>query len=164
MPRASVREGPGPNGLLNAGESQVRREDVVPYRWGDTTGRGTVYLTSHRLVLESVPGSLLGPGHAETVFDVSLRDVRNVSVGTVLRRARYIVLEFPTGTIRLDVVDPPAWREALSRAKASVPPAQGAPVAPTHTVERHVVKIRCRHCGTLSDERVAKCPSCGAAL
>jgi hypothetical protein len=150
--------------LLSSGESQVRREDVVPYRWGDTTGRGTVYLTSHRLVLESAPGGLLGPAHAETVFDVPLRDVRNVSVGVVLRRPRYIVLEFPSGTIRLDVVDPGAWREALSRAKALVPPPHPPAAVPTHTVERHVVKIRCRHCGMLSDEREAKCPSCGAAL
>jgi hypothetical protein len=142
----------------------IRREDVVPYRWGETTGRGTVYLTSHRLVLESPQRVLLLSGHTETVFDLPLRDVGNVSVGVVLRRPRYIVLEFPTGKLRLDVVDPAAWREALSRAKSSAAAPHAPVVHTTHTVERHVVKIRCRHCGTLSDERDSKCPSCGAAL
>jgi hypothetical protein len=150
--------------LLSGGESQVRREDVVPYRWGDTTGRGTLYLTSFRLVLESAPGSLLRTGHTETVFDLPLRDVGNVSVGVVRGRARYIVLEFPTGKLRLDVVDPSKWFEAVAGAKASLASAHAPAPRTTHTVEREVVKIRCRHCGTLSDERTSRCASCGAAL
>lgn len=44
-------------------------------------------------------------------------------------------------------------------------PAQPAPVATqTHTIEREVVKVRCRYCGNLGDERDGKCASCGAAL
>jgi hypothetical protein len=33
-----------------------------------------------------------------------------------------------------------------------------------HTIERQVVKIRCRHCGNLVNEVEGKCPSCGAQL
>jgi hypothetical protein len=150
--------------LLSSGESQVRREDVVPYRWEETFGRGTVYLTTYRLVVETTPGGFLQTGHAETLLDLPLRDVGNVSVGLVLRRARYIVLEFPAGRLRLDVVDPAAWREALSKTKAAAPHPQAMRTSGTHTIERHVVKIRCRHCGTLSNELLSKCPSCGAAL
>ncbi|MCI4329118.1 MAG: hypothetical protein L3K01_00845 [Thermoplasmata archaeon] len=149
--------------LLNSGETIVRREDVVPYRWGDTTGRGTVYLTSARIVIESPQHGFLQSGHTETVLDLPLRDVGNVAVGLVLRRARYIVIELASGSLRLDVVDPPKWREAVSAARASVPPPHArGPV--THTIERHIVKVRCRHCGTLSDEMLSKCASCGAAL
>jgi hypothetical protein len=150
--------------LLNAGESQVRREDVVPYRWEETSGRGTLYLTTFRLILESTSRGLLPGGHVETVFDVPLREVGNVAVGVVLRRPRYIVLEFPTGKLRLDVVDPGAWRDAVAKAKASLPHPHAAGPTATHTIERHVVKIRCRHCGTLASELLSRCPSCGAAL
>jgi hypothetical protein len=149
--------------LLNSGETVVRREDVVPYRWGDTTGRGTVYLTTQRIVVESPPGGFLPSGHAETVFDLPLREVGNVAVGVVLRRARYIVVELASGSLRLDVVDPPKWHAAVSSAKASVPPPHARAHA-THTIERHIVKVRCRHCGTLSDEGLPRCTSCGAAL
>jgi hypothetical protein len=150
--------------LLSGGESQIRREDVVPYQWGDSTGRGSLYLTTFRLVLESAPSGRLRPTHAETIFDLPLRHVGNVSVGVVRRRARYIVLEFPTGTLRLDVVDPVKWFEAVAAAKASLASVHAPASRSTHTVEREVVKVRCRHCGTLSDERVARCSSCGAAL
>lgn len=149
--------------LLNSGETVVRKEDVVPYKWGDTAGRGTVYLTTERIVIESPQHGFLQSGHAETVLDLPLRDVGNVAVGVVLRRARYIVVELAMGSLRLDVVDPPKWREAVSSAKASVPPPHArAPGTPT--IERHIVKIRCRHCGTLSDEMLPRCASCGAAL
>jgi hypothetical protein len=150
--------------LLNEGENEVLREHVVPYRWGESTGRATVHLTSLRLVLERPGrGGLLTGGVASTVLDLPLRDVSNASVGTVLRRARYVSLETRAGTLRLDVVDPPKWFAAFAGARAGIRhPA--APSAVSHTVERHIVKIRCRHCGTLSDERHDTCPSCGAAL
>lgn len=149
--------------LLNAGETVVRREDVVPYRGGEHTGRGTVYLTTDRIVIERPQRGFLDSGHTETVVNVLLRDVHNVAVGLVMRRARYIVLELPTGSLRLDVVDPPKWQEAVSAAKASVPP-RHPPATVTHTIEKHIVKVRCRHCGTLSDEMLPRCGSCGAAL
>ncbi|MCI4324902.1 MAG: hypothetical protein L3K00_03330 [Thermoplasmata archaeon] len=150
--------------LLSGGESQLRREDVVPYRWGDATGEGSLYLTTFRLVLESPQGGRLRAAHTETVFDLPLRSVGNVSVGVVRGRARYIVLEFPPGKLRLDVVDPARWYEAIAAAKAELASAHAPVPRATHTVEREVVKIRCRHCGTLSDERMSRCASCGASL
>ena len=54
------------------------------------------------------------------------------------------------------------WKPAPPPAPA---PAQPAPVATqTHTIEREVVKVRCRYCGNLGYERDGKCPSCGASL
>jgi hypothetical protein len=150
--------------LLSGGEAQVRREDVVPYRWGETTGEGSLYLTTFRLVLESPHGGRLRSAHIETVFDLPLRHLGNLSVGVVRGRARYILLEFPTGKLRLDVVDPSQWSEAVAAAKSGLASAHAPVHRATHTVEREVVKIRCRHCGTLSDERMSRCASCGASL
>lgn len=55
--------------------------------------------------------------------------------------------------------------------KPFVPPTfqPSQPLPPTytlerHTVERQVVKVRCRHCGQLTDEVAGKCASCGAPL
>ena len=150
--------------LLLQGESEIRHEHAVPYRRGEATGRGSVYLTNYRLVLESTPGRVLGTGAPATLLDVSLREVRNISVGRVLRKPRYVAVEAGSEVLRLDVVDPAAWVQAVAGARAGVPHPHAPPPAPTHTVERHLVKIRCRHCGTLSDERNDRCPSCGAAL
>jgi hypothetical protein len=150
--------------LLLQGETELRHEHAVPYRWGETVGRCSVYLTNFRLVLESTPARLRPSGAPATILDVSLRHVQNISVGRVLRRPRYISVEAGPTPIRLDVVDPAAWVHAVATARTGVPhPHAPAPVA-THTIERQVVKIRCRHCGTLSDERNDRCPSCGAAL
>ena len=150
--------------LLSSGEVELRHEHAVPYRWGETTGRGSVYLTSTRLVVESTPPRLLPSGVPTTVLDLPVRSVRNAAVGAVRGRPRFVALEVDRDTIRLDVVDPPSWVRAIVEARAALPhPHAPAPVA-THTIERHIVKIRCRHCGTLSDERIDKCPSCGAAL
>jgi|HubBroStandDraft_4_1064222.scaffolds.fasta_scaffold333438_2 hypothetical protein len=151
--------------LLSEGESELLREHVVPYRWGEASGRATVHLTTLRLVLERPPrGGLLTSAVGATILEVPLRDVSNAAVGAVLRRARYLSVETRAGVVRLDVVDPTKWRAALARARAGIRHPAAPPVATTHTIERHVVKIRCRHCGTLSDERESRCPSCGAAL
>jgi hypothetical protein len=45
------------------------------------------------------------------------------------------------------------------------PPAQPPPAGgQTAVVEREVVKIKCRYCGTLNDETAKACVSCGATL
>jgi len=152
--------------LLTEGESEVLREHVVPYRWGERSGRATVHLTNVRIVLEQPPrGRLLSSGVASTVLDLPLRNVSNASVGTVLRRARYVSLETNVGDVRLDVVDPPKFLAAFTAVRAGVRhPASPAPAPATLTIERHIVKVRCRHCGTLSDERHTRCESCGAPL
>jgi hypothetical protein len=151
--------------LLSEGETGVLREHVVPYRWGEQSGRVTVHLTTLRVVLERPPrGGLLTSTVAATVLDLPLRHVSNASVGTVLRRVRYLSLETSVGEVRLDVVDPAKWLSAVAAARAGVRHPTAPPPTATHTIERHVVKVRCRHCGTLSDERHTRCASCGAAL
>ena len=47
-------------------------------------------------------------------------------------------------------------------ANVVVPAPSAAPASMTHTIERQVVKVRCRYCGGLYDEVAPKCPSCGA--
>ncbi|MFZ0700077.1 MAG: DUF6114 domain-containing protein [Thermoplasmata archaeon] len=44
---------------------------------------------------------------------------------------------------------------------ATAPPTSGME---RHTIERQVVKVRCRYCGNLTDEVAGKCASCGAKL
>lgn len=52
---------------------------------------------------------------------------------------------------------PPAYQQA--------PPAQAPPAErDTTVIEREVVKVRCRYCGTLNDETAKACASCGATL
>ena len=150
--------------LLTAGEVEVRHEHAVPYRWGDATGRGSVYLTNVRLVLERTPNRILASGAAATVAEFPLTSIANATVGTVLGRPRYLAIEAGSERLRLDVVHPPAWVRSVAEAKSSVPHPQAPARVATHTIERHIVKIRCRHCGTLSDERHDRCASCGAAL
>jgi rubrerythrin len=50
------------------------------------------------------------------------------------------------------------------RARPTSTPASGGVRTVIHTIERQVVKIRCRHCGNLVNEVEGKCPSCGAPL
>ena len=46
----------------------------------------------------------------------------------------------------------------------AVPPPLINPVVLQQTVERQVVKVRCRYCGALADPADVHCPSCGATL
>ena len=46
----------------------------------------------------------------------------------------------------------------------AVPPPLIHPVVIQTTVERQVVKVRCRYCATLADQGVPTCPNCGAPL
>lgn len=43
-------------------------------------------------------------------------------------------------------------------------PVQAPPTGGAAIVEREVVKVRCRYCGTLNDETAKTCVSCGATL
>lgn len=44
------------------------------------------------------------------------------------------------------------------------PAAQAPPPGGTTVIEREVVKIKCRYCGTLNDETARACVNCGASL
>lgn len=46
----------------------------------------------------------------------------------------------------------------------AVPPPLINPVVLQQTVERQVVKVRCRYCGSLADPTDVHCPTCGATL
>ncbi len=152
--------------LLNGEEVEVLREHVVPFRGPHTEGRGTFFLTSERLVIEEPRTRRLRPAEVHTVLDVPLGHITNASVATVLRRPRYLLIEMGHQKLRAEVVDPTKWVHAIQAAKRSPPREEPAPPPPAavHTIERQVVKVRCRHCGTLSDEVLSRCPSCGAPL
>ncbi len=151
-------------------EESVRRSAYAVLDGDDVhasvRGPGVLYLTTHRLIFES-PASrglvrdLLGGRESQTVLDVGLAEVRNVAV----RRGRLgrtrLVVEIGHGRPSFDVLEPEVWAGAIGQARRSLPPPGRAP---TLVVERQVVKVRCRYCGSLGDEVVGRCPSCGAAL
>jgi hypothetical protein len=59
------------------------------------------------------------------------------------------------------------YQSPFSQGRMNVPTYQGSPTAPapsTTVIEREVVKIKCRFCGTLNDETAKTCSSCGATL
>ncbi|MDG7007743.1 MAG: PH domain-containing protein [Nitrososphaerota archaeon] len=58
----------------------------------------------------------------------------------------------------------PFTQSAPYTASYQGPPVQAPPTGGGTIVEREVVKVRCRYCGTLNDETAKACVSCGAAL
>lgn len=154
--------------LLSGDEVEILREHVVPFRGPHAEGRGTFFLTSTRLVVEEPRARRLRPAEVHTVLDVPLAAITNASVAAVLRRPRYLLIEMGAQKLRADVVDPMKWVHAIQSAKSGPLRREPAPTTVAtvtiHTIERQVVKVRCRHCGTLSDEVQDRCPSCGAPL
>ncbi|MGD0256601.1 MAG: hypothetical protein ABSB90_01800 [Thermoplasmata archaeon] len=159
--------------LLGAGEIILRSEYAVLLE-GQASGAvprstGVLYLTNLRCVYETHPSrgivrNLVRGRHAVTVLDAPIAAVHNVSVlRPRLGRVR-LHLEVPRARLTFDVLDPEAWRGAIAEARQTLPPAAPATVVATHTIERQVVKVRCRFCGTLANEVDGRCPACGAAL
>jgi hypothetical protein len=156
--------------LLGHGESLLRSAYVVASPGEGAmapTGPGVLYLTNLRLVFEApMARRRIGrrAGETEIQLDLSLHELRNVSV----RRARLgrprLVLELAHSRPSFDALDPDGWAGAVAQAKRALPPYPGMPVATVHTIERQVVKVRCRFCGTLGNEVDGRCPSCGAPL
>ncbi len=157
--------------LLHPGESKLRSAYAVIEGYGPSAyqGPGVLYLTTHRILFESnvsggfVRGLVRGKDTV-TVLEVPLPHVRNASV----RRGRLgrprLQLELTAGRPAFDVLDPEAWTSAIAVAKRSMPAPPGSGPIATHTIERQVVKIRCRYCGGLGNEVDGRCPTCGAAL
>ena len=59
------------------------------------------------------------------------------------------------------------YQSPFTQNMPNLPPYQGAPAQPAGTntiVEREVIKIKCRYCGTLNDENAKACVDCGATL
>lgn len=155
--------------LLHAGESRLRSAYAVLE--GDSPehaqGPGVLYLTTQRLVFETAhprgPMRRLVQGNeSRTVLDASLALVRNVEVRRPRIGRERLVVELTIGRPAFDVLDPDAWVAAIALAKRSAP-AVGTPYS-THVIERQVVKIRCRYCGSLGNEVDGRCPTCGAPL
>jgi Zn finger protein HypA/HybF involved in hydrogenase expression len=155
--------------LLHSGESRLRSAYAVME--GDSPehaqGPGVLYLTTHRLVFESshprgAMRRLVQGAESRTVLDAALALVRNVEVRRPRIGRERLVVELNVGRPAFDVLDPDAWAAAIAVAKRNAPGPTGA--WSTHLIERQVVKIRCRYCGTLGNEVDGRCPTCGAPL
>jgi len=135
---------------------------------GPPKGPGVLYATNQRLVFEArAARRRLGMrplGETEAQLDVSLHEVKDVSV----RRPRVgrprLVLEHSHGRPSFDVLEPEGWAATIAQAKRALPPLTDPSWRTVHTIERQVVKVRCRFCGSLGNEVDGRCPSCGAPL
>jgi len=130
-------------------------------------GPGVLYVTNQRLVFEArVSRRGIGrraSGDTESQLDVPLDQIRNVSVRRVRVGRPRLVVEVPHGRPTFDVLEPDGWAGTIAQAKRAYPPPAAA-WRTVHTIERQVVKIRCRFCGSLGNEVDGRCPSCGAPL
>jgi len=155
--------------LLGPGESLLRSAYAVADGGdssGGPSGPGVLYLTNQRVVFET-PRGRTGIGRrsreTEVRFETSLHDLRNVTV----RRPRIgkprLVLELRNARPSFDVLEPDSWMGTIAQARrsATVPSATTREV---FTIERQVVKVRCRYCAALGNEVDGRCPSCGAPL
>jgi len=157
--------------LLGHGESVLRSAYAVA-DGGDgpvpPKGPGVLYVTNTRVVFEAPVGrSKVGRrtgGDTQVQLDASLHELRNVGV----RRGRIgrprLVLDLPHARVSFDVLEPEAWTVTIAQAKRSIPPSPAYGGGIVHTIERQVVKVRCRFCGTLGNEVDGRCPACGAPL
>jgi hypothetical protein len=158
--------------LLGHGESVLRSAYAVASAGEGSDrppkGPGVLYLTNVRLLFEApVARRRIGRrtgGETEVQLEVPLHDLKNVAV----RRGRIgrprLVLELPHGRPSFDVLEPDVWVGAIALAKRSLPTNLGPWGTPPHVIERQVVKVRCRFCGTLGNEVDGRCPACGAPL
>ncbi len=155
--------------LLDPGESVLRSAYAVlerPEAGAARGGPGVLYLTNRRLLFEA-PASrglmrdLLQGKENHLAWDERLPEIRNVSV----RRGRVgrprLVVEVARGRPVFDVLEPEAWAGAIAEARYGAA-ASAAPAM--HTVEREIVKVRCRYCGNLAHETSGRCAACGAPL
>lgn len=155
--------------LLRAGETVVLREES---QYFDIQGLnlGTLYLTNQRLVFEKKAGGGLFRGPREsTLVDCTFDGIVNVSVHQPLLGGAALHVEFNSWDAQFTVADPHQWQQELARLKASLPTRVGNPPSMPqqvvqHTIERQVVKVRCRHCGTLNLETDRVCEACHAPL
>jgi len=158
--------------LLHAGESTLRSAyAVLESAHGDPPhrGPGVLYLTNRRLVFESpvsrgMVRDLVGGRDSRLVLDVPLGELRNVSVRRGRIRGTRFVVDLLHDRPAFDVLDPDAWVAAVAQARRELPAPGGAGAPAVHLIERQVVKVRCRYCGTLGNEGEPRCPFCGASL
>lgn len=131
-------------------------------------GSGRLFLTNNGLIFRA--------GKERTV--IRSHDLKDSGVRERTLRSPLLIVHTTGGELAFEVEAPKAWATAILTVRSTIAqPAPGlsvaSPSAPAgvsthtvehHTVEREVVKVRCRYCGNLGDEREGKCPNCGAAL
>lgn len=136
-----------------------------------------LYLTNFRILFEThvSRGFLLGM-EPLIPLEVPLEHLENLSLGRTRLGRRRLVIHTHATTDEFDVLDPEMWVQAIAQAKLRLPPRvpgthtvvvhipPSPPSDPPTTIERQVVKVRCRHCGGLFNEVDGKCPNCGAPL
>ena len=168
--------------LLDGDEKTVYQEHKILMNGSKHTG--TLILTNKRVVLETlhikrskIP--IIGKDKKEEfiVFTAPLTEVMKVDVvKKLIGKPTVFKLGHSGKETQFTVADPSVWQNQIIRAKSEMgshhsygvnvnltAPAQSAPApSPTHTIERQVVKVRCKYCGGLYDEVAPKCPSCGA--
>ncbi|MGD0249736.1 MAG: hypothetical protein ABSB97_02445 [Thermoplasmata archaeon] len=151
--------------LLLSGERVVRSAYAViepDHRPEGVRGPGVLYLTNYRVVFEAPASKGVVRGReTRVVFSSSLHELTDLTV----RRGRLgkprLVMQ--AGTLRptFDVLEPDAWVALIAHARRTFPPPGSVP---SLVIERQVVKVRCRYCGSLANEVDGRCPYCGAAL
>ncbi|MGA7923470.1 MAG: hypothetical protein WCA77_05795 [Thermoplasmata archaeon] len=162
--------------LLHPGEKVLRTAHAVREGEGPRY-EGVLYLTNFRLLFEThVSKGFLRGREPLIPLEVPLEHLENLSLGrTRLGRPRLVIHTRVMNDV-LDVLDPEAWMHAIADAKVQLPSrVPGVPTVvvnvPTsppfdsaRTIERQVIKVRCRHCGGLYNEVDGRCPNCGAPL
>jgi hypothetical protein len=157
--------------LLGPGESVLRSEYAVLLEGHgpgiESRTAGILYLTNHRCVFETtvsrgVVRDLVQGREATIVLDAPLPALRNLAVKHPRIGKPRIIIDAGPARAAFDVLDPDDWYRAVSQARQALPSPYATPA--THTIERQVVKVRCRFCGSLGNEVDGRCPACGAPL
>jgi hypothetical protein len=148
--------------LLHPGE---RIEHQGHLRRAEDGRDAAIILTNLRLVIELQPrGRWLAVEPAVTEVEAAWTHVTNAVA--IRKRLGGPMLQIDTrrSSSLWRAANPDLWVRAIAEMKATrgLPP---PPPPPTpHTIERQVVKVRCRHCGRLGDEVAGRCTACGAPL
>jgi hypothetical protein len=98
-----------------------------------------------------------------TIVNSPLENVVDASVGKTLMGQLVLHVQSRTGQGEFRVADPARWQREIAALMASMPRG-GPPPLLQHTIERQVVKVRCRHCGSLNVETDRVCATCRAPL
>jgi hypothetical protein len=136
----------------------------------------SIIVTNERVILRH-PHAM---GLVKDYTDFSYLDVTNVILTKGLTRSSVnLVLKLGGDPLALDSIPNSEAQTAyglirqnltlhqspMAQGKINVAAQQPPPAGEgTTVIEREVVKIRCRYCGTLNDETSKTCSSCGAAL
>ena len=163
--------------LFDNDEQVLYQEQGVPT--GEKSETGTLILTNKRVVLETMREKKMGFMKKQNVSvvinQVHLGNIVDVGIKPkLIGKSKSIWVSFVGGQSEYTVQDPSKWQSHLLQAKTGVSAINssrnvivnlsggGQQATQTHTIERQVVKVRCRYCGTLYEEVASKCPSCGA--